>query len=107
ACCWEVSRYMFVDMKTTTLYSSHVKSTDAWLLLIASLPTAQTAARMRLWRALKTGGAAALRDGVYLLPQAEGAVEALATQADELRAAGGEAWLLSAAPLDGSERSAW
>src|SRR5437773_9514772 len=97
---------MFVDMKTTTLYSSHVKSTDAWLMLIASLPTAQTAARMRLWRALKASGAAALRDGVYLLPVADGAAEALAAQADEVRAAGGEAWLLYAAPVDASESAA-
>ena len=84
-----------------------MKSPDTWLLLIASLPTAQTAARMRLWRALKAVGAAALRDGVYLLPQAEGAAEALAAQADEVRAAGGEAWLLAAAPLDASEHTAW
>ncbi|HEY2925645.1 chromate resistance protein ChrB domain-containing protein [Piscinibacter sp.] len=84
-----------------------MSSQNTWLLLIASLPTAQTAARMRLWRALKTVGAVALRDGVYLLPQAEGAAEALAAQADEIRAAGGEAWLLVAAPLDASEHGAW
>jgi len=79
----------------------------SWLMLIASLPTAQTAARMRLWRALKASGAAALRDGVYLLPVADGAAEALAAQADEVRAAGGEAWLLHAAPVDASESAAW
>jgi hypothetical protein len=39
-----------------------------WLLLILSLPTTNTAARMRAWRTLKASGAAVLRDGVYLLP---------------------------------------
>ena len=84
-----------------------MSSTTAWLLLIASLPTAQTAARMRLWRALKAVGAAALRDGAYLMPEVEGAPEAMAAQAGELRAAGGEAWLLRASPLDAQESAAW
>lgn len=37
-------------------------------LLVSSLPSQSTAARMRIWRSLKSNGAAALRDGVYLLP---------------------------------------
>jgi hypothetical protein len=39
-----------------------------WLLLVLSLPTQNTTARMRAWRTLKSCGAAVLRDGVYLLP---------------------------------------
>ncbi|MEG0650647.1 MAG: chromate resistance protein [Acinetobacter sp.] len=39
-------------------------------LLISSLPTQSTAARMRVWRSIKNCGAATLRDGVYLLPSA-------------------------------------
>jgi hypothetical protein len=39
-----------------------------WLLLILTLPTSNTAARMRAWRSLKGSGAAVLRDGVYLIP---------------------------------------
>ena len=42
-----------------------------WLLLILTLPTANTNVRMRAWRALKNAGAAVLRDGVYLLPENE------------------------------------
>lgn len=42
-----------------------------WLLLILSLPTSNTAARMRAWRNLKGSGAAVLRDGVYLIPASE------------------------------------
>jgi hypothetical protein len=39
-----------------------------WLLLILTLPTSNTATRMRAWRSLKGSGAAVLRDGVYLIP---------------------------------------
>ncbi|MGK8803660.1 chromate resistance protein ChrB domain-containing protein [Acinetobacter seifertii] len=37
-------------------------------LLISSLPTQNSTARMRVWRSLKASGAATVRDGVYLLP---------------------------------------
>ncbi|WP_179594362.1 chromate resistance protein ChrB domain-containing protein [Cupriavidus plantarum] len=56
----------------------------AWLLLVVSLPTSASAARMRLWRGIKALGAAALRDGAYLLPDLPGqraALEALAADA--------------------------
>jgi len=77
------------------------------MLLIASLPTAQTTARMRLWRALKAAGAATLRDGVYLMPDGEPAADVLSALADEVRQAGGDAWLLSAVPADPQESAAW
>ena len=41
---------------------------DPWALLIVTLPTSGATARMRIWRAIKTIGCAALRDGAYLLP---------------------------------------
>jgi hypothetical protein len=37
---------------------------DQWLVLIASLPGPSGTLRMRVWRALKGGGAGILRDGV-------------------------------------------
>lgn len=40
-----------------------------WYLLVLGLPTANATERMRAWRALKSCGAAVLRDGVYLLPE--------------------------------------
>ncbi|HUG24736.1 chromate resistance protein ChrB domain-containing protein [Piscinibacter sp.] len=82
-------------------------SNDQWMLLIASLPTAQTAARMRLWRALKATGAATLRDGVYLMPDGALAADVLSALADEVRQAGGDAWLLSAVPADPQESAGW
>lgn len=66
-----------------------------WLLLVASLPTNGATTRMRIWRALKALGCAALRDGAYLLPE-QGT---LRQQLDQLAAQtvrdGGSAWLLS------------
>lgn len=66
-----------------------------WSLLILSLPSQNTAARMRAWRTLKAGGAAALRDGVYLLPHSPAAEPWLAGVADDVQAHGGTAHLLS------------
>ena len=39
-----------------------------WLLLVTTLPTENATVRQRAWRALKSSGAAVLRDGVYLMP---------------------------------------
>lgn len=68
---------------------------SAWQLLILSLPTRGASARMRLWRGLKALGAAALRDGAYLLPESEASQAALAELAREAEADQGAAWLLS------------
>jgi hypothetical protein len=65
-----------------------------WLTLVTTLPSANTAARMRLWRAVKALGAATLRDGVYLLPARETPGEALHALAEDVRAAGGSAEVL-------------
>ena len=61
-------------------------TSDSWLALVVSLPSASATARMRIWRAVKALGCAALRDGAYLLPaQAEQAAQ-LQTLADEATA---------------------
>lgn len=73
-----------------------------WLLLILSLPTENATARMRCWRALKTCGAAVLRDGVYLLPAGDPHAAALDSIAADLRRHGGTARLLQV-DHDGSE----
>ncbi len=49
---------------------------------------------MRAWRALKTAGAAVLRDGVYLLPAGGERAATLARIAEDVNGAGGQAWLL-------------
>ncbi len=76
---------------------------ERWILLIASLPGPSGALRMRVWRALKAGGAGILRDGVYLLP-AGGETEALArVQGEQIREAGGSAYVIDFASDDGRQ----
>jgi hypothetical protein len=69
-------------------------STDWWLLVV-SLPTQAATARMRIWRALKSQGCAALRDGAYLLPGGGGRGAALRELADDCVREGGTAWLMA------------
>jgi hypothetical protein len=73
-----------------------------WSILIVTLPTQPNAVRLRIWRALKALGCVALRDGAYLLPLAQApALEALA---DEIRAHGGTATVLTLSPKDEAQR---
>ena len=66
----------------------------AWLILIVSLPTQNSAGRMRVWRALKALGCAVLRDGVYLLPYRDALLQVLQAQAEEVIANEGHAHIL-------------
>lgn len=71
-------------------------SLPPWLLLVTNLPGDNKTLRMRIWRALKAAGAAALRDGVYVLPDLEDtARQVFAEQATEIRAGAGSAHILS------------
>ncbi|MDR6539725.1 chromate resistance protein ChrB domain-containing protein [Variovorax soli] len=69
----------------------------ATILLVVSLPTQGATARMRIWRALKGLGCAALRDGAYLLPGNPMHRDALQALADECVQEGGSAWLMRVA----------
>ena len=73
-----------------------------WTLLITTLPTQPNAVRLRVWRALKQLGCAALRDGAYLLPDAQGA--AFETLAAEVRAHGGSASVLALVPRSDAQQ---
>lgn len=77
-----------------------------WLTLVTTLPARNTAARMRLWRAIKALGCATLRDGVYLLPAREDTDAALRALADEVRVAEGSAEVLHVA-ADGAQDNAF
>ena len=68
---------------------------SSWLLLVVSLPTQGATARMRVWRALKANGCAALRDGAYFLPDGGDRERVLQQLADECLREGGSAWLMS------------
>ena len=74
-----------------------------WAVLFITLPTQPNAVRLRLWRALKALGCVALRDGVYLLPEARAPqLEALGSEAREH---GGDASVLLLSPRDARQRS--
>ena len=72
-------------------------------LLLVTLPTQPNAVRLRVWRALKGLGCAALRDGAYALPaEHAGALDAIAA---EVREHGGSASVLALAPRDDAQRA--
>lgn len=62
-----------------------------FLALFVSLPTRQSAGRMRIWRALRALGCATLRDGVYLLPESTETSAALTRVAVDVLAVQGTA----------------
>ena len=76
-----------------------------WLLLTATLPGRSGTPRVRLWRGLRELGAAALRDGVYLLPDAPAARDGFATLGAEIADAGGETLLLAVGPQPGDRQA--
>ncbi|WP_284617851.1 chromate resistance protein ChrB domain-containing protein [Aquabacterium humicola] len=73
-----------------------------WAVLFLTLPTQPNAVRLRVWRGLKAVGSAALRDGAYLLPQAQAAL--FEPLADEVREHGGSATLMDLAPRGETQR---
>ena len=78
-----------------------------WMVLVTSLPGRQGARRMRLWRALKTSGAAIVRDGVYVLPRSEPLEARLQGLAADIVDAGGSASLLGAPDVDDATAQQW
>ncbi|WP_077037078.1 chromate resistance protein ChrB domain-containing protein [Pelomonas sp. KK5] len=84
-----------------------VEFASGWLLLILSLPTASTAARMRVWRGLKALGCMALRDGAYLLPASAPHEEALKAVAEDCQREGGATWLMAVQARDAGEEAAY
>ena len=73
-----------------------------WSLLIVTLPTHPNAVRVRIWRALKALGCAALRDGAYLLPSAN--ADLFAPLVTEVQVHGGTALVLALSPSDDAQR---
>ena len=74
-------------------------------MLLITLPTQPNAVRLRVWRALKALGCAALRDGAYLLPAA--LAPALDRLADAARQHGGSATVLALAARDEAQQAEW
>jgi hypothetical protein len=60
---------------------------------------------MRVWRALKTLGAAVLRDGVYLLPNREAFLKQLQVQAEDVLRSAGSAQILELGARDEAQEA--
>ncbi len=71
-----------------------------------SLPTENATIRMRVWRAVKASGAAALRDGVYLLPERDDCRLSFAAITADVQSGGGTTNLMRVESLDGNDFSA-
>jgi hypothetical protein len=65
-----------------------------WLALTATLPTAPSGLRVRVWRALKATGAGTLREGVHLLPEHAPTAQVLRDLERTIAEAGAQAHLL-------------
>lgn len=75
-----------------------------WLALIASLPTGDAAARMRMLRTLESLGAAVMREGAYLLPDTAASRQGLEHLADYILKGGGTAQVLQVVPASASQQ---
>lgn len=73
-----------------------------FLALFVTLPTQQSAGRMRVWRALRALGSATLRDGVYLLPDSPAHAQALESIAEDVKSVEGTAAIYC---LDGRDEA--
>ena len=71
---------------------------DRWLALIASLPTEDPAARMRVLRTLESLGAAVIREGAYLLPDSAATRQGLERLAEYIAKGAGSAHVLHVTP---------
>ncbi|MFL6680181.1 MAG: chromate resistance protein ChrB domain-containing protein [Burkholderiaceae bacterium] len=80
---------------------------NSWLLLIVTLPTQAATVRMRVWRALKAGGCAPLRDGAYMLPAGADRQVLLRGLGVECERVGGGAWLMHVQSVNEDEASAY
>ena len=78
-----------------------------WLACVASLPTDDPAARMRVLRTLESLGCAVLREGVYLLPDTPANRQGLSRLCEHVNRISGSAYLLSVSSLNDAQSSAF
>lgn len=72
-----------------------------WVLLLPTIPSAGTTARVKIWRQLQKVGAIALKNSVYVLPNRDECVEAFEWVSRELTELGGQASLCEGQFFDG------
>jgi hypothetical protein len=78
-----------------------------WLVLIASLPTEDPAARMRMLRTLESLGAAVMREGAYLLPDTAGGRQGLEHLGEYIAKGAGVAQVVQVVPLSEAQQNSF
>jgi hypothetical protein len=76
------------------------KAATQWLAYVATLPTEDPEARMRVLRTLESLGCAVIREGVFLLPDTPAARQGLTSLTDYIARISGSAYVLSVNSLD-------
>ena len=71
-----------------------------WLLFLPQLPSSPSSLRVLVWRRLRTSGAAALQNGVWVLPNTPESEQLLRDLLKEINFQSGSGYLLTASPLD-------
>jgi DNA-binding transcriptional regulator PaaX len=78
---------------------------QTWLVFIPQLPSSPSSLRVLVWRRMRTAGAAALQQGVWVLPQTPEHEQLLRDVLREAQQQGGSGILLVATPLDADRAS--
>jgi hypothetical protein len=78
-----------------------------WLVMVASLPTEDPAARMRMLRTLESLGAAVMREGAYLLPHTPSCRQGLEHLAEYIAKGAGSAQVLQVLPVSDAQQKAF
>ena len=78
-----------------------ISPSTKWLLLIHQVPPSPPYLRAKILRRLKYIGAVALKKAAYLLPESDEALEDFQWLLNEIRADGGEGWVLRAEAVAG------
>jgi DNA-binding transcriptional regulator PaaX len=76
---------------------------QTWLVFIPQLPSSPSSLRVLVWRRMRTVGAAALQQGVWVLPQTQEHEQFLRDVLQEAQQQGGNGILLVATPLDANQ----
>src|SRR4030095_6227156 len=78
---------------------------QTWLVFIPQLPSSPSSLRVLVWRRMRTAGAAALQQGVWVLPQTPEHEQFLRDVLLEAQQQGGSGILMVATPLDADRAS--
>jgi len=78
---------------------------QTWLVFIPQLPSSPSSLRVLVWRRMRAAGAAALQQGVWVLPQTPEHEQCLRDVLREEQQQGGSGILLVATPLDADRAS--